>query len=74
MADPIFNAERICGKIEEGARLGAGLMVFPELCVTGYTCGDLFLQAPLIRAAREQLSVIAACTGGAKSGGGSFGE
>lgn len=62
MADPIFNAERICEKIEEGARLGAGLMVFPELCVTGYTCGDLFLQAPLIRAAREQLSVIAACT------------
>lgn len=62
MADPIFNAERICGKIEEGARLGAGLMVFPELCVTGYTCGDLFLQAPLIRAAKEQLSVIAACT------------
>ncbi len=62
VADPVFNAERICERIEEGERLGVGLMVFPELCVTGYTCGDLFFQAPLIKAAREQLSKIAAYT------------
>lgn len=62
VADPVFNRERICERIEEGEALGAGLMVFPELCVTGYTCGDLFLQYPLIRSAREQLLKIAECT------------
>lgn len=62
VADPVFNRERICERIEEGDRLGAGVLVFPELCLTGYTCGDLFLQQPLIQAAREQLRYIEECT------------
>ncbi len=62
VANPVFNREKICEKMEEGARLGVGIMVFPELCLTGYTCGDLFLQQPLIQSAREQLRCIEECT------------
>lgn len=62
VANPVFNREKICEKMEEGARLGVGIMVFPELCLTGYTCGDLFLQQSLIQSAREQLRCIEECT------------
>ena len=37
-------------------------MVFPELCITGYTCGDLFWQETLLKEARTQLLRIAAET------------
>ena len=42
VADPVYNGGQICKWIEEGEKAGAGLMVFPELCLTAYTCGDLF--------------------------------
>lgn len=58
VADPAYNREAVCRMIEEGAKQGAGLMVFPELCLTAYTCGDLFSQFPLIRKAREELGEI----------------
>ncbi len=58
VADPAYNASRICECMEEAAERGAKIIVFPELCVTGYTCGDLFLQDILIRGAKEQLQVI----------------
>lgn len=58
VADPVHNREEICRLIEEGARMGAGMMVFPELCLTAYTCGDLFLQDTLVRRAREELKNI----------------
>lgn len=64
VADPIFNREEICRWIEEGAREGAGVLVFPELCLTAYTCGDLFLQIPLVRTAKEQLREIVMATEG----------
>jgi NAD+ synthase (glutamine-hydrolysing) len=38
---------------------GAKVVVFPELCITGYTCGDLFWQEKLLRAAKEELIAIA---------------
>ena len=41
VANPVFNREKICEKMEEGARLGVGIMVFPELCLTGYTWNAL---------------------------------
>ena len=44
VADPKYNAQVICEKLEEACIRGAKLIVFPELCLTGYTCGDLFLQ------------------------------
>ncbi len=64
VADPAFNREQICKIIEEGTALGAGLMVFPELCLTGYTCGDLFLQYPLLHRVREELEAVIQFTAG----------
>ena len=40
---------------KKAAETGADLLVFPELCVTGYTCGDLFFQPALLDAAEEGL-------------------
>ena len=64
VADPVHNREEICRLIEEGEQAGAGLMVFPELCLTAYTCNDLFLQFPLITKAKEELKTIVEFTKG----------
>lgn len=64
VADPVYNAERICEKIDEAVQQGAKIIVFPELCITGYTCNDLFLQELLLKQAREQLLTIASHTEG----------
>ena len=42
MADPAYNAGEICKGLKEAYAKGAKIIVFPELCITGYTCGDLF--------------------------------
>lgn len=55
VADPAHNAEVIIQKMEECAENGAKIIVFPELALSGYTCGDLFLQEKLIRGCREAL-------------------
>ena len=39
-------------------------MVFPELCLTAYTCGDLFIQKPLLTAVKRELKALAAFTAG----------
>ena len=62
VADVEFNKEQICRKMDEAAASGAKLIVFPELCVTGYTCSDLFTQDVLLDHAREVLTEIAAHT------------
>ena len=59
VADPEYNAREIIGLMQEAAGNGAKIIVFPELCITGYTCGDLFLQETLLKSAREQLYRIA---------------
>ncbi len=64
VADVPYNVEQICRLIEETAGAGAKITVFPELCITGYTCGDLFLQRTLLERAREGLDTIAAFTKG----------
>lgn len=64
VADPQYNADEIIRCMEEAAANGAKIIVFPELCLTGYTCGDLFLQELLLRSAREQLKRIADKTAG----------
>ena len=62
VADVEFNKEQICRKMGEAAASGAKIIVFPELCVTGYTCSDLFTQDVLLDHAREVLTEIAAHT------------
>ena len=58
VADPVYNRKEIVKLMEEGAKEQVKLMVFPELCLTGYTCQDLFLQFPLLRKAKEELGEI----------------
>lgn len=55
VADCAYNTERIKELMQSAAERKAALAVFPEMCVTGYTCGDLFLQETLIAKARESL-------------------
>lgn len=64
VADPEYNAGEIIRCMEEAFAEGAKIIVFPELCLTGYTCGDLFLQELLLRSAEEQLKHIAEKTEG----------
>ncbi len=59
VADPVYNQERIMEKIAEAEEKRAVVTVFPELCITGYTCGDLFLMEPLLQQAKEALLRIA---------------
>lgn len=58
VADPVYNASVICESIKEAESKGAKLMVFPELCITGYTCADLFLQELLLQKALTALEEI----------------
>ena len=62
VADTEFNGTVICEKIDEAVAEGAKVIVFPELCITGYSCGDLFWQQTLLEQAKEQLLRIAAHT------------
>lgn len=58
VADPVYNEAQVWNMIEEGEKNGAKLMVFPELCLTGYTCGDLFLQDILVDTAADMLKKL----------------
>ncbi len=58
-ADCAYNREKIVELIQEAAAHDVGAVVFPELCITGYTCGDLFLSVPLLRGAEQALGEIA---------------
>ena len=59
VADPAHNAEVIIQKMEECAQNGAKVIVFPELALSGYTCGDLFLQEKLLRECWDALFKVA---------------
>lgn len=64
VADPGYNGEQIRELIGQGYSRGVKIMAFPELCLTGYTCGDLFLQSSLLEKAGEELKKIADFTRG----------
>lgn len=64
VADVEYNTQEICKKIDETVANGAKIVVFPELCVTGYTCGDLFSQSALLKASEDALKEIVAHTEG----------
>ncbi|MCM1320850.1 MAG: NAD(+) synthase [Bacteroides sp.] len=59
LADCAYNADIIVKYAEKAADDGVSIAVFPELCITGYTCGDLFLQQTLLRATMNALVSIA---------------
>ncbi len=59
VADPVTNGQRIRSMMAEAGKMGVQIAVFPELCITGYTCGDLFWQQKLLSAAKEELWKIA---------------
>jgi NAD+ synthase (glutamine-hydrolysing) len=62
VADTAYNTQVILKHIAEAAGEGAKVIVLPELCITGYTCGDLFLQDKLLREAKEALLEIVTFT------------
>ena len=55
VADCGFNTGQICKGMKAAFAEGAKIIVFPELCVTGYTCGDLFWQDKLVTEAKHEL-------------------
>ena len=62
VADVAYNTDKICEAIDTAQEKGAKLVVFPELCVTGYTCSDLFLQDVLLEESRKAILKIAKYT------------
>ncbi|MBR6960664.1 MAG: NAD(+) synthase, partial [Clostridiales bacterium] len=62
VADVDFNVEQIIKHCAEADEKSCSLLVFPELSITGYTCGDLFLQDELIESALRGLYDIAEAT------------
>lgn len=64
VADPVYNAAAIRTELDKAYERGAKIIVFPELCLTGYTCEDLFLQEALLETAKKELVSLAACTQG----------
>ena len=59
VGDPSFNAARILELYRKAEAEGAAIAVFPELSVTGYTCGDLFENRALLAAAERELLALA---------------
>ena len=66
VADCDFNEKQIIEIINEANSKDTNILVLPELCITGYTCGDLFSQEALIFAAKASLARIASHTKGMK--------
>ena len=62
VADPAYNTEEILKIIDETEKKGASVLVFSELTISGYTCGDLFLQQPLLTECKNQLLRIVKAT------------
>ena len=62
VADCRYNAEQIFTLMREADKQGVKVLALPELCLTGYTCGDLFLQDTLLRGAEEGLQTILEAT------------
>ena len=58
VADCVYNAESIAKCMQDAEEAGVEILVLPELCVTGYTCGDLFLQRTLIDGAADAIGKL----------------
>ena len=62
VADVAFNTAAVIGCLKDAAAHGAHAVLFPEMCLTGYTCGDLFHQRRLLDAAQRGLAEVQAAT------------
>ena len=62
LADCTYNKEQIVTMAKEAAVKGIRVLTFPELCITGYTCADLFMQRPLLVASEKAIKAIASET------------
>ena len=58
VADCAYNTRQILTELRAAAARGVKLAVFPEFCLTGYTCGDLFLQRTLQQGALTGLQEL----------------
>ncbi len=58
LADPGANRKEIRGILEKAAGEGCGAVCFPELSITGYTCGDLFRDHTLLKAAEREMQLL----------------
>src|SRR5437764_9456428 len=68
VADCAFNAERVRGLLARAEAEGVAVLVFPELALTGFTCGDLFHQTALQRGALDALAALTEASRSAFSG------
>ena len=59
VADCTYNSQMMADAMHTAANHGAVLVVFPELSITGYTCGDLFFQASLLQTNAHILGILA---------------
>ena len=58
VADCVFNGKRTAELVHQAAEQGVKLLVLPELGLTGYTCGDLFLHRTLLDGAEQALAEL----------------
>jgi NAD+ synthase (glutamine-hydrolysing) len=63
VADCSFNAEQVIDLLRRAEAEGVAVLVFPELCLTGYTCADLFQQSVLQHGALDALHTVLRATG-----------
>ena len=66
VADTVFNTDKLIECMKEEAAKGTKILVFPELAITGYTCGELFLQDELLEEAKKGLFRLAEASEGLK--------
>lgn len=62
VADANFNGASAAALVSEAYEQGVSLLVLPELCLTGYTCSDLFLQESLLDGAGKALLTLTEAT------------
>ncbi|MGN1103481.1 MAG: NAD(+) synthase [Candidatus Coproplasma sp.] len=67
VADVEYNVNNIISAIVESSNNGSQITVFPELCLSGYTCGDLFNQTTLLKGVEDGLYRIKKATEGIKT-------
>ena len=58
VADCFYNAKNIIEDIKKAEKNKASIICFTELCITGYTCSDLFLQDSLLQDSKKALKHI----------------